>query len=53
MCGIIGVVTNKKNATSYMELVEKGIDKIKHRGPDHSNIFCNEDVCIRICEISY
>lgn len=46
MCGIVGVVTRRKNADTYVSRVKEGLSKIKHRGADDQNIYSNEDVCM-------
>lgn len=43
MCGIIGIYQkNKDNKRQLYDLIEK----IKHRGPDHTGIWCNKDISL-------
>ena len=43
MCGIIGIYQkNKDNKHQLYDLIEK----IKHRGPDHTGIWCNKDISL-------
>ena len=41
MCGIIGLLSNKKN--NNLDFFQSMINKIKHRGPDSSGHWSSED----------
>jgi len=43
MCGIIGVITNKENRYDMVDVINKMAAKIRHRGPDSSDIYFDID----------
>lgn len=45
MCGIAGILSNRSGKEYYSE-VEKMTDAIRHRGPDDSGIFADENICL-------
>ena len=43
MCGIVGVITNKENRYDMVDIINKMASKIRHRGPDSSDIYFDVD----------
>ena len=49
MCGISGIFSDRPVA---LELVEKSIEKISHRGPDESGFFHHQNCVLGMCRLS-
>ena len=46
MCGITGIFDHRADTKHSPDLVNRAVEHLKHRGPDHSGIFCHEKVCL-------
>ena len=46
MCGILGIYQNQKINTQQIQQVEKGLEKLKSRGPNQHGIFQNESTVL-------
>ncbi|WP_257158563.1 asparagine synthase (glutamine-hydrolyzing) [Corynebacterium cystitidis] len=44
MCGLLGMLTSRGNATDYVDAVEKGLPCMRHRGPDGAGTWNDESV---------
>ena len=49
MCGISGIISDRP---VVLDLVEKSIEKISHRGPDESGFFHNQNCVLGMCRLS-
>ena len=49
MCGFVGFISHKKHSKQYLEDVTcRMLDTIKHRGPDSSGIWMNEELNVSL-----
>ncbi|AIG64454.1 asparagine synthase [Corynebacterium atypicum] len=44
MCGLLGLLTSNQTANQYLEAVREALPCMRHRGPDGTDTFANDDV---------
>ncbi|MFY9189964.1 MAG: asparagine synthase (glutamine-hydrolyzing) [Lawsonella sp.] len=52
MCGFIGFLASNGQAQKHVALLKPALQKMRHRGPDESNIWSNDDIAFAFTRLA-